>query len=45
VNPARSLASAVYAGGDALWQVWLFWVAPILGGAIGGVFGKWLLDE
>jgi aquaporin Z len=45
VNPARSLASAIYAGGDALWQVWLFWVAPILGGAIGGVFGKWLLDE
>jgi aquaporin Z len=45
VNPARSLASAIYAGGDALSQVWLFWLAPILGGAIGGVFGKWLLDE
>lgn len=45
VNPARSLATAIYAGGDALSQVWLFWVAPILGGGIGGLFGKWLLDE
>jgi aquaporin Z len=45
VNPARSLAAAIYAGGDALSQVWLFWLAPIPGGAIGGVFGKWLLDE
>ena len=45
VNPARSLAAAIYAGGDALGQVWLFIVAPILGGAIGGLFGKWLLDE
>ena len=31
VNPARSLAPAVYAGGDYLAQVWVFWVAPILG--------------
>ena len=45
VNPARSLASAVYAGGEPLNQVWVFIVAPILGGLIGGVFGKWLLDE
>jgi aquaporin Z len=45
VNPARSLASAIYAGGEAFSQVWLFWVAPILGGVIGGIFGKWLLEE
>jgi aquaporin Z len=45
VNPARSFGSALYAGGEALSQVWLFWVAPILGGVIGGLFGKWLLEE
>lgn len=45
VNPARSFAPAVYAGGEALSQVWLFWVAPILGAVIGGLVGKWLLDE
>jgi aquaporin Z len=45
VNPARSLASAMYAGGEALSQVWLFWLAPILGGVIGGKLGQWLLGE
>ena len=45
VNPARSFAAAIYGGGEALSQVWLFWVAPILGGVIGGLFGKWLLEE
>jgi aquaporin Z len=45
VNPARSLASAMYAGGEALSQVWLFWVAPILGAVIGGKLGQWLLSE
>lgn len=45
VNPARSLASAIYAGGEPLSQVWLFWVAPILGAVIGGKLGNWLLGE
>jgi aquaporin Z len=45
VNPARSFGSAIYAGGEALSQVWVFWAAPILGGIIGGLFGNWLLDE
>lgn len=45
VNPARSLGPALYAGGEALSQVWLLWVAPILGGLIGGKLGNWLLDE
>jgi aquaporin Z len=45
VNPARSLGPAIYAGGLPLSQVWLFWVAPILGGFIGGLFGKWLVEE
>ncbi len=37
VNPARSLGVAVYAGGWALEQLWLFWVAPIAGAVIGAV--------
>jgi aquaporin Z len=36
VNPARSTAVAVYVGGWAVAQLWLFWVAPIVGGAVGG---------
>jgi aquaporin Z len=36
VNPARSTGTAVFVGGWALAQLWMFWVAPILGGAIGG---------
>lgn len=43
VNPARSTAPAIFAGGWALEQLWLFWVAPIAGAVIGGFFGK-LLD-
>jgi aquaporin Z len=36
VNPARSSGPAVFVGGWALSQLWLFWVAPIIGGALGG---------
>jgi aquaporin Z len=36
VNPARSTGVALYVGGWAVAQLWLFWVAPIVGGAIGG---------
>jgi len=35
VNPARSTSQALFAGGDFLPQIWLFWVAPIVGGVIG----------
>lgn len=45
VNPARSTATAVFAGGWALAQLWLFWVAPLLGGAAGGVLYRWLSSE
>jgi aquaporin Z len=50
VNPARSLGSAIFAaisggGGTALSQLWLFWVAPILGGVIGGTIARWLQEE
>lgn len=37
VNPARSTGPAIFVGGWALAQLWLFWVAPIIGGAVGGV--------
>lgn len=37
VNPARSVGPALFAGADALGQLWLFIVAPLIGGAIGGV--------
>ncbi|MBB1116192.1 aquaporin Z [Stenotrophomonas sp. W1S232] len=36
VNPARSTAVALFAGSGALSQLWLFWLAPIIGGVIGG---------
>jgi aquaporin Z len=37
VNPARSTAPALFVGGAALAQLWLFWVAPLAGGAIAGL--------
>ena len=42
VNPARSTGPALFAGGWALQQLWLFWVAPLIGGALGGAAYKWL---
>ena len=44
VNPARSTAVAVFVGGAAIKQLWLFWVAPILGGVIGGIAYKFLCE-
>ncbi|MDE1918070.1 MAG: aquaporin Z [Sphingomonadales bacterium] len=37
VNPARSLGPALFVGGLALKQVWLFWAAPLIGGVLGGI--------
>ena len=42
VNPARSTAVAVFVGSGALSQLWLFWLAPILGALIGGMLYGWL---
>ena len=42
VNPARSTGVALIAGGTPLAQLWLFWLAPILGGMLGGIVYKWL---
>ena len=45
VNPARSLSQAIFVQGEALSQLWLFWVAPILGGITGGLIYKFLLQR
>ena len=45
VNPARSTGVAIFQGDWALSQLWLFWLAPILGAIIAGVVYKWLGDE
>ena len=41
VNPARSTGPALFAGGDYISQLWLFWLAPILGAAIAGLVARW----
>jgi aquaporin Z len=40
VNPARSIGPALFAGGTAMGQLWLFIVAPLIGGALGGIMHK-----
>jgi aquaporin Z len=42
VNPARSTGPALIVGGWAIAQLWLFWVAPILGAVIAGGVWRWL---
>jgi aquaporin Z len=42
VNPARSTGPALFVGGWALAQLWLFWVAPLIGGTLGGLLYHWL---
>lgn len=42
VNPARSTGQALFVGGWALQQLWLFWIAPLAGGALGGLAWKFL---
>lgn len=45
VNPVRSTAVAIFQGGWALQQLWLFWVMPIVGGILGGVLYRTLLEK
>lgn len=45
VNPARSTSQAVFVGGWALQQLWVFWVAPIAGAAAAGLLHRWLAAE
>ncbi len=44
VNPARSTSQAIFAGGDYLAELWLFWVAPIVGAALGALMHTALLE-
>ena len=44
VNPARSTAPALFVGGWALAQLWLFWLAPLVGAAAAGAVGRWLSE-
>jgi aquaporin Z len=45
VNPARSTGPALVVGGWAIQQLWLFWLAPILGGVAGGLLYRFVVDE
>lgn len=45
VNPARSMGPAIIVGGWAVRQLWLFWVAPLIGGALGGGIYFWLFGK
>lgn len=45
VNPARSTSQAIFAGSDALGQLWLFWLAPIVGGILGALAYRFIGEE
>jgi aquaporin Z len=45
VNPARSTGPALFMGGWALAQLWLFWFAPLIGATIGGALYRWISEE
>ena len=45
VNPARSTGQALFVGGWAIGQLWLFWLAPLLGGSLAGVLYRTLLER
>ena len=45
VNPARSTSQAIFAGGLAIQQLWLFWVAPIIGSVLAGVVYRSIFEQ
>ncbi|MBT8310678.1 MAG: aquaporin, partial [Flavobacteriaceae bacterium] len=45
VNPARSTSQALFAGGWAIQQLWLFWIAPIVGAILAGLVYKYISPE
>jgi aquaporin Z len=45
VNPARSTGPALFAGGAYIGQLWLFWLAPLLGAVLAGLVTRWLYAE
>jgi len=44
VNSARSIGPALFAGGEYVAQLWLFWVAPIIGAVVAGLLSRWMYD-
>ena len=44
VNPARSTGPALFAGGEYIAQLWLFWIAPIIGAVIAGLLTRWMYE-
>jgi aquaporin Z len=45
VNPARSTGPALFAGGEYIAQLWLFWLAPIIGAVIAGLLARWMYEQ
>jgi aquaporin Z len=45
INPARSTGTALFGGATAIAQLWLFWVAPLAGGIIGGILARYVQSE
>ena len=45
VNPARSTATAIFAGGPYIAQLWVFWVAPIVGGVLGAIIHRMISED
>jgi aquaporin Z len=45
VNPARSTGPALFAGGAYVGQLWLFWVAPLVGAVVAGLLTRWLYQD
>ena len=45
VNPARSTGVAIFAGGSPVTQLWLFWLAPLVGAVAAGFFYSWLVED
>ena len=44
VNPARSTGPALFAGGEYIGQLWLFWLAPIAGAMLAGAMARWMYE-
>ncbi len=45
VNPARSTGPALFAGGPWIGQLWLFWLAPLVGAAVAGLLSRWMYEQ
>ena len=45
VNPARSTATAIFAGGPYIAQLWVFWIAPIVGGVLGAIIHRMISED